>query len=153
MEALIIEITERATLTRHASIGRSAPDETLGELHAAGAQLSLDDFGTGFSSLTHVRRFPLTSLKVDQTFVAGMCDHSEDRAVVEVVVGLARALGLVVIAEGVETVQQHDMLRPMGCDHAQGYLMSPPMEATLAVRWILDHVGVAQAGDRPLEVL
>ena len=153
MDALIVEITERATLTRHASIGRSSPDETLGELRAAGAHLSLDDFGTGFSSLTHVRRFPLTSLKVDQTFVAGMCDHDEDRAVVEVVIGLARALGLLVVAEGVETAQQRDMLRAMGCDHAQGYLISPPMDATLAVRWMLDRVGVTPAGEPLSEVL
>lgn len=141
MNQFVIEITERATLTRHASIGMSSPDETLRELHAAGAALSLDDFGTGFSSLTHVRRFPLSSLKVDQTFVAGMCDHPEDRAVVEVVVGLARALGLTVVAEGVETLQQWDMLRLMGCDHAQGFLMSPPLASDAAVRWILAHVG------------
>jgi diguanylate cyclase (GGDEF)-like protein/PAS domain S-box-containing protein len=141
MNQFVIEITERATLTRHASIGMSSPDETLRELHAAGARLSLDDFGTGFSSLTHVRRFPLASLKVDQTFVAGMCDHPEDRAVVEVVVGLARALDLEVVAEGVETLQQWDMLRLMGCDQAQGFLMSPPLAADAAVRWILSHVG------------
>lgn len=141
MNQFVIEITERATLTRHASIGMSSPDETLRELHAAGARLSLDDFGTGFSSLTHVRRFPLASLKVDQTFVAGMCDHPEDRAVVEVVVGLARALDLDVVAEGVETFQQWDMLRLMGCDQAQGFLISPPLAAEAAVRWILSHLG------------
>ncbi len=152
MDELIVEITERATLTRHASIGRSSPDETLGELRAAGAHLSLDDFGTGFSSLTHVRRFPLTSLKVDQTFVAGMCDHDEDRAVVEVVIGLARALDLLVVAEGVETVQQLDMLLAMGCDHAQGYLISPPMDSANAVRWVLEHSGIAVAGERSAQV-
>ena len=148
MSQLIIEITERATLTRHASIGMASPDETLRDLHAAGAQLSLDDFGTGFSSLTHVRRFPLTSLKIDQTFVAGMCDRPEDRAVVEVVVGLARALGLIVVAEGVETLQQWDMLRAMGCDQAQGYLMAPPMTPATALRWILDYVNAAPAETR-----
>lgn len=144
MTQLVIEITERATLTRHASIGMSSPDETLRELHASGAALSLDDFGTGFSSLTHVRRFPLSSLKVDQTFVSGMCDHPEDRAVVEVIVGLARALGILVVAEGVETLQQWDMLRLMGCDQAQGFLMSPPLASDAVVRWIASHMG-AQA--------
>ena len=139
MEHLVIEITERATLARHGSLGMSSPDDTLRELHAAGALLSLDDFGTGYSSLTHVRRFPLSSLKVDQLFVAGMCDHPEDRAVVDVIVGLARALGLLVIAEGVETRQQWEMLRHMGCDQAQGFLMSPPMSGPTAVRWIVDH--------------
>ena len=138
MDQIVVEITERATLTRHAGIGRASPDQTLGDLSAAGARLSLDDFGTGFSSLTHVRRFPLTSLKVDQTFIAGMCDHPEDRAVVEVVIGLARALGLLVVAEGVETTEQWDALRAMGCDHAQGYLIAPPMPADVAIKWILE---------------
>ena len=145
MAQLVIEITERATLARHASVGMSSPDDTLRQLHAAGAQLSLDDFGTGYSSLTHVRRFPLTSLKLDQTFVAGMCDHAEDRAVVEVVVGLGKALSLLVVAEGVETLQQWDMLRALGCDHAQGYLMAAPMSPEIAVPWILDYV-VSQRG-------
>ena len=140
MSDLVIEITERATLARHGSVGMSSPDDTLRELHAAGALLSLDDFGTGYSSLTHVRRFPLSSLKVDQLFVAGMCDHPEDRAVVDVIVGLARALGLLVVAEGVETREQWEMLRHMGCDHAQGFLMAPPMAGPTAARWIEDHV-------------
>ena len=140
MEQLIIEITERAMLTRHAAAGMSSPDETLQKLRTAGAALSLDDFGTGFSSLTHVRRFPLASLKIDQTFVAGMETCAEDRAVVEVVVGLARGLGLQVVAEGVETVKQWEMLRQVGCDHAQGYLMSRPLDADAAVSWITSYV-------------
>ncbi|MEI7617285.1 MAG: EAL domain-containing protein [Actinomycetota bacterium] len=140
MSQLIIEITERAMLTRHAAAGMSSPDETLRKLRAAGAALSLDDFGTGFSSLTHVRRFPLASLKIDQTFVAGMETCAEDRAVVEVVVGLARGLGLQVVAEGVETAMQWEMLRQMGCDHAQGYLMSRPLDADDAVSWITSYV-------------
>ena len=139
MEHLIIEITERAMLTRHAAAGMSSPDETLQKLRAAGAALSLDDFGTGFSSLTHVRRFPLASLKIDQTFVAGMETCAEDRAVVEVVVGLARGLGLQVVAEGVETAKQWEMLRQVGCDHAQGYLMSRPLDADAAVSWITSY--------------
>ncbi len=140
MSDLVIEITERATLARHGSVGMSSPDDTLRELHTAGALLSLDDFGTGYSSLTHVRRFPLASLKVDQLFVAGMCDHPEDRAVVDVIVGLASALGLLVVAEGVETREQWEMLRHMGCNHAQGFLMAPPMAGPTAVRWIEDHI-------------
>ena len=151
MSQIIIEITERVTLARHASIGMASPDQTLGRLHDAGAQLSLDDFGTGFSSLTHVRRFPLTTLKVDQTFVAGMGEHPEDRAVVEVVVGLARSLGLLVVAEGVETPEQWTILRDMGCDQAQGYLVSRPMPAAIAVHWIRGRRRLAtSAGSRDL---
>ena len=82
----------------------------------------------------------MASLKIDQTFVAGMETCAEDRAVVEVVVGLARGLGLQVVAEGVETVKQWEMLRQVGCDHAQGYLMSRPLDADAAVSWITSYV-------------
>ena len=136
MRNVIVEITERATLARHGALGMASPDDTLRELHEAGARLSLDDFGTGFSSLTHVRRFPLASIKIDQGFVAGMLQHAEDEAVVEVVIGLARALELEVVAEGVETVEQRDKLRDLGCDHAQGYLFAPALAADEAVEWI-----------------
>ncbi len=140
MDHLVIEITERATLARHGSLGMSSPDKTLRELHAAGAALTLDDFGTGYSSLTHVRRFPLAAIKIDQTFVFGMLDVPEDHAVVEVIIGLARALGLVVVAEGVETIEQYTMLRELGCDHAQGYLISEGMPAADAIEWVLARV-------------
>ncbi len=133
---LVIEITERSTLSRHTAHGSSSPDETLRDLHAAGAQLSLDDFGTGHSSLTHMRRFPLASIKIDQTFVSRMCRQPEDLAVVEVVIGLARNLGLAAIAEGVETIEQLEALRALGCDFAQGFLIAAPLDATAALQWV-----------------
>ena len=138
MSKLVVEITERATLLRNVPRGCPSPEETLGELHEAGVALSLDDFGTGHSSLNHVRRFPLTSIKVDRTFVAAMARQREDHAVVEVVIGLARALGLSVVAEGVETAVQLDMLRQLGCDRAQGYYLGQPMEATSIGPWLID---------------
>ena len=138
LSRLVVEITERATMSRRVPRGCPTPEQTLEELHRAGVTLSLDDFGTGHASLTHVRRFPLSSIKVDRTFVAAMEREERDRAVVEVVVGLARALGLTVVAEGVETATQLDMLRALGCDRAQGYLLGQPMDATTAVAWLTE---------------
>ena len=136
MSDLVIEITERSTLSRHAGAGSSSPDATLRALHDAGAALSLDDFGTGYSSLTHVRRFPLRSIKVDQTFVAGMCKHAEDLAVVNVVIGLANALGLGVVAEGIETAEQYELLATLGCGFGQGYVISPPIAPDAVSDWV-----------------
>jgi len=134
---LVVEITEKAILTAPRSRGRGASaDQTLRALHAMGAKLSLDDFGTGYSSLTHVRRFPLSSIKIDQSFVAGMSTHAEDRAVVEVVIGLGRALDLLVVAEGVETPEQLRTLVEVGCDHVQGHLIAQPMPVETAVQWV-----------------
>jgi len=136
-EQLVVEITEKAILTAPLSRGRGASaDQTLGALHAMGAKLSLDDFGTGYSSLTHVRRFPLSAIKIDQSFVAGMTTLPEDRAVVEVVISLGQALGLLVVAEGVETPDQLDALAAVGCDRVQGHLIAEPMPADAAIDWV-----------------
>lgn len=147
MSKLVAEITERATISRRVPRGCSSPDETLDELHRAGVSLSLDDFGTGHASLTHVRRFPLSSIKVDRAFVAAMEREERDRAVVEVVIGLARALGLTVVAEGVETPVQLEMLRTLGCDRAQGYLLGQPMDAETAATWLVDRRLISGAAD------
>jgi EAL domain-containing protein (putative c-di-GMP-specific phosphodiesterase class I) len=113
-----------------------SPEGTLHRLHSLGVELSLDDFGTGYSSLTHLRRYPLAAVKVDHSFVAGMVEHPEDRAVVSAVTGLARALGLRVVAEGVETTEQHCALVDMGCDEVQGYLIAAPMAPDDLARWL-----------------
>jgi diguanylate cyclase (GGDEF)-like protein/PAS domain S-box-containing protein len=129
MSSLVIEITERATLVRGPARGGAAPESTIDEFRRLGAHLSLDDFGTGYSSLTHVRRFPLSYLKIDRSFVAGMLHHVEDRAVVGAVIGLGAALGLRVVAEGIETDDQAAALTQLGCHEGQGYLFGRPMPA------------------------
>jgi diguanylate cyclase (GGDEF)-like protein/PAS domain S-box-containing protein len=134
-EQLIVEITEQAILTPYSHAGSSV-DKTLRLLHATGIQLSLDDFGTGYSSLTHVRRFPLSAIKIDHTFIAGVATSLEDRAVVEVVIGLGAALDLAVVAEGVETTSQLDALLQLGCQQVQGHLIARPMAADAIVSWI-----------------
>jgi diguanylate cyclase (GGDEF)-like protein/PAS domain S-box-containing protein len=135
-ERLTVEITERDTLARRAGAGRAAPERTLMELREMGASLALDDFGTGYSSLTHIRRYTLRALKIDRTFVSGVCTHPEDRAVVAAVVGMAGALGLRVVAEGVETDEQYDMLRKLGCTMAQGFLVARPMPGDALCEWV-----------------
>jgi len=138
-ERLMVEITERDTLTRRAGAGRAAPERTLLELREMGASLSLDDFGTGYSSLTHLRRFPLRALKIDRTFVAGVCRHPEDRAVIAAVVGMAGALELSVVGEGVETIEQYEALRTLGCSLVQGFLVAEPLAPEMLPKWLLTH--------------
>lgn len=135
-ERLVVEITEHATIARRAGGGRVSPEHTLEELRASGAQLCLDDFGTGYSSLTHIRRYPLQSIKIDRSFVAGVVEHPEDRAVVAAMVGMAAALDLQVVAEGVETEAQLEELRRMGCHMAQGYLISRPLSPDAVGDWL-----------------
>ncbi len=106
--------------------------EKLHELAAVGVQLAIDDFGTGFSSLNHLKRFPVHKLKIDQSFVRDLGIDWDDGAIVSVIVGLARALNLETVAEGVETVDQLEMLRNYGCDVFQGYYFSRPLAADQA---------------------
>ncbi len=121
---LDMELTESALLEQ----GKGAL-ETLASLKELGLRLSVDDFGTGYSSLMYLRQFPIDVLKVDQSFVQGMTTRSEDAAIVRAVIDLAHALGLRVVAEGVETTDQREQLAVLGCDALQGYLFSAPVPA------------------------
>jgi EAL domain-containing protein (putative c-di-GMP-specific phosphodiesterase class I) len=98
----------------------------LRALHDLGIRLGIDDFGTGYSSLSYLQRFPVDFLKVDQSFVQGLGRTHEDRAIVAGVVNLGHALGMGVIAEGVENIEQLHELRVLGCDIAQGFLFGRP---------------------------
>ena len=100
---------------------------TLQKLHEAGVLITLDDFGTGFASLTHLKQFPVGHIKVDQSFVREMERNSDDAAIVAAVIGLGRSLGAQVTAEGVETLGQVQRLGALGCDYAQGYHYAKPM--------------------------
>ena len=130
---LTCEITETAAMEDTA-----ATQETFRRLGELGAHVSIDDFGTGYSSLAYLRRLPAEELKIDASFVKDL-DHGADaRAVIDAVVKLAHALGLKVVAEGVETVRQHKALLELGCDELQGYLFAKPMTARALLLWAMD---------------
>jgi EAL domain-containing protein (putative c-di-GMP-specific phosphodiesterase class I) len=103
--------------------------QKLLQLRQAGVQVFLDDFGTGYSGLSQIAHLPLDALKIDRAFIANMTQSMEAMAIVSAIVNLAKALGIFVVAEGVETEEQASRLYVLGCDEAQGYLFSRPMSA------------------------
>jgi EAL domain-containing protein (putative c-di-GMP-specific phosphodiesterase class I) len=118
---LCLEITEGSLL-----LDVEPAWAVLREVRARGVRLALDDFGSGTSSLSYLRRFRLDSLKIDRSFITTVAESEEDEAVLGQLVGLAHALGMRAVAEGVETDEQLDVLRRLGCDLAQGYAFAPP---------------------------
>jgi len=109
--------------------------ELIGRLRDLGFSVSIDDFGTGHSSLSYLRQLPAQQLKIDRSFINDL-EHQEDaRAVVDAVVRLAHALGLRVVAEGVETSGQRDILLAMRCDELQGFFFARPMPADTLLAW------------------
>jgi EAL domain-containing protein (putative c-di-GMP-specific phosphodiesterase class I) len=121
-EYLSVELTETALM--------SDPEQTqnmLRELKTSGVSLSIDDFGTGYSSLAYLRRFPIDELKIDRSFVDEVATNSDDRAIAQTIIAMSRALGLSVVAEGIETQEQRNALRELGCQIGQGYLFATPL--------------------------
>lgn len=119
-QSLVLEVTETAVLQN-----RDAARSSLEALRALGVGIHLDDFGTGYSSLSFLRELPVTGVKIDRSFVRDAVDRPDDLAITEAIVRLARGLGLATVAEGVETVEQRDLLRRLGCATAQGFWWSP----------------------------
>jgi diguanylate cyclase (GGDEF)-like protein/PAS domain S-box-containing protein len=121
-EAIALEITEGLMLNSTPAI-----DDCLRSYREAGIQVAIDDFGTGYSSLSYLKRFSLDILKIDRSFVHNLAPDSSDLVLCEAMVVMAHKLGLKVVAEGIETEQQRDLLAAMGCDYGQGYLFSKPL--------------------------
>ena len=125
----------------------SAMDDTdvtmrvLGQLDRVGVHISIDDFGTGHSSLSYLRKLPADELKIDRSFVMDLETSEDARKVAVAVINLAKALNLNVVAEGVETEGQNRILREFGCDQLQGYLFAKPMSAKALALWAMDDVG------------
>jgi diguanylate cyclase (GGDEF)-like protein/PAS domain S-box-containing protein len=135
-ERLIVEVTEQATLELPNIRGCVSPLVTLRDLSALGIRISLDDFGTGYSSLTHLRKLDVHSIKIDRSFVTGIVDDETDRSLVSAIISLAHGLGLRAVAEGVERADQLELLRALGCDSIQGYVVSPPIAPDLLADWV-----------------
>jgi EAL domain-containing protein (putative c-di-GMP-specific phosphodiesterase class I) len=123
-ECLEIEITESVVMQN-----ASEAIVTLEKLSQMGVQISVDDFGTGYSSLSYLKRFPIDKLKIDRSFIRDISSDMDDAAIVRATIGLAHNLRLRVVAEGVETEDQLQFLRSLGCDEYQGYYKSKPLNA------------------------
>ena len=134
-QQLSLELTESALID-----GNPTTEASLQRLRELGVRIGLDDFGTGFSSLAYLKRFPISFLKIDRSFVDGLGSDEDDSAIVRATIALAKGLNLRVVAEGVETREQLAMLTELQCDLAQGYLFSRPVDADkfetyLGMRW------------------
>ena len=101
-------------------------------LKKLGVRLSIDDFGTGYSSLSYLRRFPMDTLKIDRSFVHNLASNPENLEIVRTILGLARNLGMDVIAEGAETMEEVNHLKTLQCDFSQGYYFSKPVDSEQA---------------------
>ncbi|WP_415879781.1 EAL and GGDEF domain-containing protein [Methylomonas sp. TEB] len=123
-QSVVIEITEGLLLDANSSVA-----EQLLSFRDAGIQVSLDDFGTGYSSLSYLKKFDIDYLKIDQSFVRNLATGSDDMALCEAIIVMAHKLGIKVIAEGIETSSQRDLLTAAGCDFGQGYLFAKPLRA------------------------
>lgn len=130
-DAVVVEITEGLLLD-----GRSEVKSQLQELHGAGIEVSLDDFGTGYSSLSYLQNYDIDFLKIDQSFVRNLAPGSRDLVLCRAIIVMAHALGIKVVAEGVETEYQRGWLRDAGCDFAQGYLFAPPLPPEEFGAWL-----------------
>jgi len=131
-ELLCFELTESALME-----DPTRARETLKQLHELGVKLSMDDYGTGYSSLAYIKNLALDELKIDRAFVTGMDTDSQSAAIIRSTIELGHSLGMTVVAEGVETDMELDALTAFGCDLAQGYKISRPMRAAELMKWLL----------------
>ncbi|MFE0463088.1 aminotransferase class I/II-fold pyridoxal phosphate-dependent enzyme [Kitasatospora sp. NPDC058965] len=131
--SLVLELTESVLMRRNEQARAD-----MRRLKDLGVRVAIDDFGTGFSSLGYLRDFPIDVLKVDKSFIDGIAVDAQQVALVEGIVGIARTLGLLVIAEGIEDVRQQDLLARMGCQYGQGFLFSKPVTAEACANLVRD---------------
>ncbi|MGO9660035.1 MAG: putative bifunctional diguanylate cyclase/phosphodiesterase, partial [Acidimicrobiales bacterium] len=141
--ALVLEITENAIMADPERVG-----SVVTQLEDFGIGFSVDDYGTGYTSLSYLRDLPLRELKLDRSFVTGMADNPADQAIVTATVSLARSLGLRLVAEGVETRSDWEKVRDLGVEVAQGYALSRPQCGRHFAEWLADWSPPARAGGR-----
>jgi EAL domain-containing protein (putative c-di-GMP-specific phosphodiesterase class I) len=133
-ELLELEITE-SMIMQHVDIAA----EKAAAMKKLGIRLAIDDFGTGYSSLSQLKRFPIDTLKIDRAFVRDIPQSEDDTAITKAVISLGKALGVRVVAEGVETSEQYGFLRENGCDEMQGFLFSKPCHPDAFVDLLKGH--------------
>lgn len=131
---LHLEVTETVFLGR----GAYYVERALKTLSAQGLQIALDDFGTGYASLSHLKQFPVDIIKIDRSFIQNLQRDSGDSAIAHAVINLGKSLGIGVVAEGIETIEQHEILTGLGCDYGQGFLYGKAVSAR-RVPWIIGH--------------
>jgi EAL domain-containing protein (putative c-di-GMP-specific phosphodiesterase class I) len=150
--SLKLEITESMLMNADSAI------QTLSQLKALGVDISIDDFGTGYSSLSYLHRLPFSNLKIDRSFVNSMSGNRESFEIVRTIIRLAQSLNLTIVAEGIETNEQLEMLQELNCEYGQGHFFSK----ALAVEWAASllfanaSLGLAPAGlpnPRPTQTL
>jgi EAL domain-containing protein (putative c-di-GMP-specific phosphodiesterase class I) len=124
--------------------------QTLRQLREMGIRLCIDDFGTGFSSLRYLHRFPIQILKIDRAFVSRLNEDEESSAITQSIIALSHTLRKEVVAEGIETAEQQHFLQQLRCDYGQGYWFSPPVESSAATNMLYaqsrQHPQAIQAG-------
>lgn len=139
-ERVVIEITESGMLGQDTEILN-----LLTRMRLKNFQLSIDDFGAGYSTIVQLSRLPFSELKIDKRFVTSVCNSAESRTIVNAIIGMAQGLNLATVAEGVEDLNTFNYLRDQGCDVAQGYFIGRPMSASDAMNWATDkQIGYAQ---------
>jgi EAL domain-containing protein (putative c-di-GMP-specific phosphodiesterase class I) len=116
--------------------------DVFDKLKAQGVQISIDDFGTGYSSLSYLKKLPIDSLKIDRSFVRDIPEDRDDVEIASTIITMARGLGLGVVAEGIETREQLEFLKALGCDRGQGYFLVRPQPAEQISSWLQSHTGV-----------
>jgi len=109
--------------------------KTMNELHGMGVHFAIDDFGTGYSSLSHLKRFPVDKLKIDKSFIDDIETDLDSQSIAKTIITLGHSLDMQVVAEGVETIGQMNILNTLGCDIAQGYYYSRPLPAAAFAEW------------------
>ncbi len=123
--SILLEVTENLLMEADTNVSKK-----LFQFRQAGVDIALDDFGTGYSSISYLKKLPTDYLKIDKSFVKTMTDVSNDKVLCEAIIVMAKKLGIKVVAEGVETQEQYDILNNMGCDFGQGYFIARPMSKT-----------------------
>jgi EAL domain-containing protein (putative c-di-GMP-specific phosphodiesterase class I) len=142
-EFLELEMTETAVLHNPARALAA-----LRALKAAGVSICIDDFGTGYSSLTYLRSFPIDRIKIDRLFICNIAEEPSDATIVGALITMAHALGITVVAEGVETEEQAAILRTLGCDFVQGYFYGPAVAGAEIQERLRSRVAVTDDGSR-----